>query len=168
MSITDLDESNDLFWALVKYAENVEESIKQLDDINVNIYPALIELEEDHWENLRKMRDRLAHSFWNIDSKILWSTVTEDFRDLKAILATTIVSDVPVKHGEKANFVVDVRQLLSLQPATVGLRPGAGQSLILLSFAHSGEVGVYRMGLDAENQLTEHTNIGRSFSIELR
>ena len=79
MSATDMDESNALFWALAKYAENVQESILKLDDINEGIYPELIELDGDTWKGLKGMRSRLAHAFWNIDPKILWSTVTEDF-----------------------------------------------------------------------------------------
>ena len=84
----DLQESNDLFWALVKYTENVQESAKQLDEINNKIYPELIEISEDDWRGLKGMRDRLAHAFWNIDPQILWSTVTEDFPVLYALVAT--------------------------------------------------------------------------------
>ena len=49
LSPSDMDESNDLFWALAKYAENVQESIVKLDDINKRIYPELIELDGDTW-----------------------------------------------------------------------------------------------------------------------
>ena len=34
MSPTDMNESNDLFWALTKYAENVQEAVVQLDAVN--------------------------------------------------------------------------------------------------------------------------------------
>ena len=37
MSPDDLNDSNDLFWALVKYTENVQESATQLDNINSKI-----------------------------------------------------------------------------------------------------------------------------------
>ena len=40
----ELDEDNDLFWALVKYAENVQECIIQLDNLNKTILPALDEV----------------------------------------------------------------------------------------------------------------------------
>ena len=72
LSPSDMDESNDLFWALAKYAENVQESIVKLDDINKRIYPELIELDGDTWQGLKGMRSRLAHAFWNIDPQILW------------------------------------------------------------------------------------------------
>ena len=38
MSPEDVSESNDMFWALAKYAENVEESAVQLDEIKKDIY----------------------------------------------------------------------------------------------------------------------------------
>ena len=63
MASTDMDESNDLFWALTKYAENVEESLVQLDAVNPRVYPALIELSGPTWKGLKGTRSRLAHAF---------------------------------------------------------------------------------------------------------
>ena len=68
MSVDDCNESNDLFWALAKYAENVQESITQLDSINNKILPRLIEIPieseaegDTAWADLKGMRIRLAH-----------------------------------------------------------------------------------------------------------
>ena len=74
-----LSRDNDLFWALVKYAENVQESVKQLDNLNKSILPALEEIPNKSqdatdisWEGFKKMREVLAHQFGNIDPGILW------------------------------------------------------------------------------------------------
>ena len=42
MSSADTDQSNDLFWALAKYVENLQESVVQLDAVNPRVYPALV------------------------------------------------------------------------------------------------------------------------------
>ena len=44
LSPDELDESNPLFWALAKLAENVEESITNLDELCPEIYGCLIEI----------------------------------------------------------------------------------------------------------------------------
>ena len=99
-----LKEDKPLFWALAKLAENVEESIKQLDDLCPKIYDCLIEIpvhnvadqsEQLSWQALKGMRDRLAHQFWNIDPKILWDTVTEDFQKVSLLLHSLHVIEEP-------------------------------------------------------------------------
>ena len=94
-----LDEANDFFWALVKYTENVEECAVQLDNINDSIFSCLIEFplksergDELSWNGLKGMRNRLAHSFWDIDHDILWQTITRDFPELLSFLQTLYVS----------------------------------------------------------------------------
>ena len=79
MSPDDMEECNDLFWALAKYTENVEESVIKLDDINKGIYPSLVELEQETWKGLKGMRSRLAHAFWNIDPQDLMVNSDEGF-----------------------------------------------------------------------------------------
>ena len=44
LCLDDLTEGNSLFWALAKLAENVEESITQIDRLNSEIYECLIEI----------------------------------------------------------------------------------------------------------------------------
>ena len=63
---TKLDKSDHLFWALVKYAENFQECILQLDKINPTILPALDEIPEKanantgfSWNGMKGMRQRL-------------------------------------------------------------------------------------------------------------
>ena len=54
MSPEDPDESSDLFWALAKYADNVQEPVVQLDRVNTKVYPALVELGEGTWKGLKE------------------------------------------------------------------------------------------------------------------
>ena len=92
----ELAEDNHLFWAIVKYAENVQESVVQLDKINESIFHALEEfpieshVDELNWTDLKGMRIRLAHKFWDIDPDILWTTVTWDFPSLPAPIGEVI------------------------------------------------------------------------------
>ena len=76
----------DLCWALAKYVENTEESVKQLDNITHGLL--LAELTEIPfsdpdanltWKNLKGMRERLAHRFWEIDHDVVLDTVMNDF-----------------------------------------------------------------------------------------
>lgn len=103
IAVHDLNESNDLFWALVKYAENVQESIVQLDNINKDILPRLVEIPAEPeesgdaaWKDLKGMRSRLAHQFWNVDATILSTTVNETFPKLISLLSTLKISPDPV------------------------------------------------------------------------
>ena len=165
MSPDDMDESNDLFWALVKYTENVQESAKQLDDINSRIYPSLIEFDNDTWQDLKRMRDYLAHKFWDIDPHILWSTVTSDFLDLSALLSTIIVIDQPMGDNEKFSFDFKTERLLGLPDVAPGSVVEAGQSIIAVVFGHNGKVGVFRVGHDGTNKLVMSSNFDTRFTL---
>ena len=88
-----LNEERDQFWALIKYIENVQDGIVQLDNINKTVFPRLLEFPEKSadntetsWKSLKGMRSRLAHAFNNIDHEIVWSTVTHDFPKLVFLL----------------------------------------------------------------------------------
>ena len=146
MSPADMDESNDLFWALAKYAENVQESVVQLHKISPRIYPALAEFSETTWKVLKAMRSRLAHAFWNIDPGILWSTVTEDFPHLGALLSTIEVIDKPVGDCEEFEFGLKTDRLLELPDSVPGSGPSPGRSIVVLVFGHNGRVRVLRVG----------------------
>lgn len=165
LSPGDLVESNDLFWALVKYAENVQESAKQLDDINSEIFPALIEFDKDTWQELKRMRDRLAHKFWDIDPQILWATVTSDFPALLALLSMITVIDKPIDYGEKVNFDFETDRLLGLPDATSGSVVEAGYSIIALMFGHNGGVRVFRVGHDGTQKIFINANFSSQVTV---
>lgn len=145
MSPDDLNEANDLFWALVKYAENVQESATQLDNINSEIYRKLIEFDEDYWRTLKGMRIRLAHHFWDIDPQILWSTVTEDFPALLSLLSTIIVIENPLDAHETIYIEFETKRLLELPLTTPGSVTEAGYSLVTIVFDPNGGVEVIRI-----------------------
>ena len=70
---TELNEDNDRAWTLVKYAENVQECIIQLDNLNKTILTALDEVPLEatpefdfNWTGMKGMRQRLAHDFRRI------------------------------------------------------------------------------------------------------
>ena len=95
-----LNEGNDQFWALVKYAENVQECIVQLDNLNKTILPALDEVPLDpipeasfSWSGMKGMRQRLAHDFRRIDPTILWQTVTKDFPILLSLVSKVYLGE---------------------------------------------------------------------------
>ena len=105
-----LSKDNDLFWALVKYAENVQEGIKQLDNLNKSILLALEEIPNKSqdatdvsWEGFKKMREILAHQFGNIDSGILWEVVTKEFPVLDQLLRVLVVGEGVADRGHKFN-----------------------------------------------------------------
>ncbi len=165
MSPDDMEECNDLFWALAKYTENVEESVIKLDDINKGIYPSLVELEQEIWKGLKGMRSRLAHAFWNIDPQILWSTVTKDFPDLMSLLSSIIVIDKPVGDYEEIDFTFETQRLLGLPDVASGSAVQAGHSILALCFGHNGRVGVFRVAHQGTNRLLMHSNFDSKISV---
>ena len=146
MSSADTDQSNDLFWALAKYVENVQESVVQLDAVNPRVYPALVELSEPTWKGLKGMRSRLAHAFWNVDPEILLSTVTEDFPNLRALLSTIEVHAKPISDYETVEFTLKTERLLALPDVVPGSGPSPGARIVVLVFGHNGRVGTIRVG----------------------
>ena len=165
MSRQDLAESNDLFWALVKFIENVEESAVQLDKINKHIFPALVELGAEKWHNLKGMRSRLAHAFWNINPDILWATVKEDFPNLHDLLSTIVVIDKPWDDWETRSVVFPTDQLLSLPDTAEGQLAKPGQSIVILGLAPDGRVRVFRVGHEGTRTLKYGSNFDTRFSV---
>ena len=158
-------ESTDLFWALVKYTENVQESAKQLDNISEKIFPALIKFDIDTWKSLRGMRDRLAHQFWDINPRILWSTVTEDFPALLSLLSTIIVFEKPVHDGERVNLDLETDRILGLPDIAPGSAVKAGQGIICMVFGYRGKVGVFRVGHYGTGMLLMHANFNSRVTV---
>lgn len=167
MSIHDLTESNPLFWALAKYAENVEESITQLDNINKNILLCLVEIPDKSviegdtaWSDLKGMRAKLAHQFWNIDPGILWDTVVDDFPKLIALLPTLKIVPVPldVDAGQMPGIEFRGSALIDLGMSTGRFPPQPGESLLCLWFDPRGEPYVLRIARKGEKTLTVHSS----------
>jgi uncharacterized protein with HEPN domain len=47
-------------------------------------------LSEVEWSLLARMRDRVAHRYWETDRELVWATATVDIPDLKAALSAAI------------------------------------------------------------------------------
>ena len=138
---TKLNESDHLFWSLVKYAENVQECILQLDKINRTILPTLDEIPEKansnigfSWNGMKGMRQRLAHDFRKIDPGILWQTVTGDFPVLLSLTSHVIVLEAGSAQdgGFKVKFKVGDFRSMPVYDEREGFQPG--NSMIALSF----------------------------------
>ena len=146
-----LSEEDDLFWALVKYAENVQECIVQLDNMSGSIFSRLIELpmkskDGASWDDLKGMRSRLAHKFWDIDQTILWETVTKEFVQLNQLLESLMISKFVGDIEDQRSSRVDAQSFFGLQPAEAGARIGLGNSLPFLYFDSTGTAQCLRIG----------------------
>ena len=140
MDQSKFDEDDDLFWALVKYVENVQECMLQLDRINHTILLALDEIPQEpseyigfSWKGMKGMRQRLAHDFRKIDPEILWQTVSEDFPILISLTSRVRVSEEG-SHGGTIEIKFKVGDFRSM-PAfdeNEGFKPG--NSMIGLFF----------------------------------
>ena len=137
LSVQDLHESNDLFWALAKYTENVQESITQLDNLNRRLLPCLVEIPvrpkiegTAAWADLKGMRNKLTHRFWCIDPKILWATVKEDLPKVIDLLSTLSIHPEPVGKGQRLQFTFRGQDLLSRPLLDGRSGPAPGQALV--------------------------------------
>ena len=153
MSRSDLDGTDHRFWALAKYAENVQESVVQLDNINPRVYPALAEVGKETWSGFKGMRSRLAHAYWKIDPDILWSTVTVDLIELHTILSRISVLGQPAPYGVDIVGQFRVEQLLALPNTPPGSFPDPGASYITLIFRPDGKVSTIRLARDGDRVL---------------
>ena len=152
MAVDDCNESNDLFWALAKYAENVQESITQLDSINNKILSRLIEIPAESeadgdttWSDLKGMRIRLAHKFWDIDPGVLWWTVVDDFPKLIALLSKMRIHPEPMAKQGQIAIPFRGEDLLSLPLSDERSKPVPGKSLLFLWFDEDGDFQVFRV-----------------------
>ena len=142
---------HDSFWALSKYAENVEECAVQLDHINKTIFPRLVEIPQSaedgelSWAGLRGMRNRLAHKFWDIDEKVLWETVTRDFPRLHSLLDSLMVSDTIGNVDAQGVFIISTKRLKRLPISAADDEISLGNSIPFLYFDSNGKAQCFRI-----------------------
>ena len=147
MDSSNLDESDHLFWALVKYTENVQESMLQLDNINPTILLALDEIPQKasadvgfSWKGMKGMRQRLVHDFRKIDPEILWHTVTNDFPILLSLTSHVIVVEASGQDGKlgvKFN-VGDFRSMPAFEEHE-GFKPGNSMIALFFDGSHKAQ-----------------------------
>jgi uncharacterized protein with HEPN domain len=77
----ELEDDEVLRLALTKLVEIVGEAAKQVSQPTRQAIPSL------PWSAAARMRDRLAHHYFDIDLDVLWATVTEDLPALLDLLS---------------------------------------------------------------------------------
>ena len=169
-----LDEDNHQFWALVKYAENVQECIIQLDNLNKSILRALDEVPLEanpefdfSWTGMKGMRQRLAHDFRRIDPVILWQTVTKDFPILLSLMSKVyLVESSRTREGTFSLwFKAGVFRNLPAFEDKDGPKPG--NTIIGLLFDERGEAQCVRLGKINDRTMAFKTTDGMAIT-ELR
>ena len=146
LTVDSLSEDNHLYWALVKYVENVQESAKQINSINSRFFSELAEIDEDDWKALRGMRDWLAHKFWDVDSNILWKTVKEDFANLLPLLASIRIADNLFSERGEIDLTDELERIRNMPELPEGFYFKPGHSLIIMAFTSVGDIMVVRIG----------------------
>ena len=148
-----LNEDNHQFWALVKYAENVQECIIQLDNMNKTILPALDEVPLDpipdanfSWSGMKGMRQRLAHDFRRIDPKILWQTVTKDFPILFSLVSRVYFGEKSGNQEGAFGWGFKAGVFLNLPPFEHRKGPVPGNTVVGLFFDELGKAQCLRIG----------------------
>ena len=145
-----LDEDRHEFWALVKYVENVQEAVVQLDSKNSTVLQKLIEFPERSddrtqttWKSLKGMRSRLAHAFEHIDHGILWDTVNNQFPTLERLLGVLLFNRI-ARGRLLLSFKVGVwRQLTAV---VAGERLDGSNSIPAIVFDERGVAMCLRFG----------------------
>ena len=159
----ELNEDDHLFWALVKYAENVQECIVKLDEVNKTILPALDEIPLDpqpeagfSWNGMKGMRQKLVHDFRNIDPKILWQTVTSDFPVLLSLLSHVVIAETrEMEEGSgRASVAFKVRDYRGLPAVEVGTGFMPGNRMIALFFDQAAKARCVRFGRVDDRTIT--------------
>ena len=162
-----LSRDNDLFWALVKYAENVQESVKQLDNLNKSILPALEEIPNKSqdatdisWEGFKKMREVLAHQFGNIDPGILWEVVTKEFPVLDQLLRVLVVGEGLADKGHGFNVKFKAGQFRNLPRFDPRALFSPGNSIVCLLFDTKGKAQCLRFSRINESSFRMDSSTG--------
>ena len=85
---SDLDNDRRLVLALIKDIEIVGEAATQITE------PTRSSLPEIPWQQIRGMRNRLAHAYFDINLDTVWQTVVEDLPGLIRLLESVISTDL--------------------------------------------------------------------------
>ena len=159
MNEIDLTEENDTFWALVKYAENVQDCARQLDCMKLSILEALEEVPlkseqgtDLDWKGLKGMRIKLAHVFWKINKEILWETITKDFPVLRILLSLLEVSG-PSIYPDSLELSIPVKRFRALPISKMNDEFTLGNCFIFMYFDNSGRAECFRIARISETKL---------------
>lgn len=80
----DLDNDPMLLLALTRAVEIVGEAAHHVSEEGRRKYPTL------PWAEMVGMRNRIIHAYFEVDSDVLWETVTDDFPQLRSELESIL------------------------------------------------------------------------------
>jgi uncharacterized protein with HEPN domain len=80
----DLDSDEMLRFALVRAVEVIGEAAARITPVTQQATPEL------PWREIVAMRNRLVHAYYDINTDILWKTITEEIPALLPILRTAL------------------------------------------------------------------------------
>jgi uncharacterized protein with HEPN domain len=85
VSLEAFEANPEKLFAVVKALEIIGEAVKKNPDEIRSQYPQI------PWKDIAGMRDVLVHSYWRIDSRVLWSTVQDGIPLLKPVVTELAV-----------------------------------------------------------------------------
>ena len=83
----ELDNDPMLLLALTRAVEIVGEAANHVSEEGRRKYPTL------PWAEMVGMRNRIIHAYFEVDSDVLWETVTDDFPGLRSELETILAAE---------------------------------------------------------------------------
>lgn len=164
----------DLRVALAKYAENVAEAITQLDkSTGGTLLEALVEIPMEGkndsltWADLKGMRIRLAHKFWEIDHEIVWQTVTNEFPAVGDLFACVHIADtvfdMRTDEGLVYTFSTDLFKQIKYPLEELGDDYSPGKFIIVALYDRTGGWLLARAGRDKEGKTGRMSFSGSEF-----
>ena len=136
-----LFEDKDLLAALARYIENTAESITQLDNLtNKELFAELIEIPVDSneeealtWKNLKGIRLRLAHKFWDMDHDIILNTVRDNFPVLEILFQRLLINENILQYDDTGTVTFE-RSHVSLAMNEGAEPPPFGKYFIAMQY----------------------------------
>lgn len=130
--------------ALAKSVENLADAITELDKASHGtLLGALVEIPEESddpramtWRNIKGIRVRLAHKYWEIDYNIVIPVVRDDFPKLEALFERLHIE--PSSQSEEGRVSLTIETLgKNLEPQTTAAEedpPLPGNSVIMATY----------------------------------
>ena len=145
--------------ALEKHVENTAESIKQLDNLTKGeLLATLVEIPEDGadksamtWKNLKGIRERLTHKFFDTDYDIIVNAVEDDFPALDQLFSLLGIA-APVLHSwQECGMLVEMAAIPLPTIATdSGERLVPGSSTIIAMYHEKDGWVLFRLFLNKD------------------
>jgi uncharacterized protein with HEPN domain len=82
----DLDSDTMLTFAIIRAIEIVGEAASKISDETRSSFPDL------PWPAIIGMRNRLIHAYFDVDTELVWQTITDDLPTLRERVRTILVS----------------------------------------------------------------------------